>query len=579
MSFLNTVRNKTANVVEKEKEEEKNFRLGDLLKEQGLLSDRDIQIIATEQKAIGGRFGEIALNLGLVNETQITQALAKQAGMQYFDLRSEDIDVDAAQFIDSEKSREHEILPLALNDNTLLVGITEPTNVKKRDLAKKFLGQHKLEFCAIDKSELFLVQSRVFPDLNFQTKALELAEQMGKDQNKDTSSLTPRLVNAIVWDALSNKASDIHLVYGGDIFRIFYRIAGALRYMYGFKPQLYSRVAAQIKQAAGMEPGDKLHAQGGNFNFQTGSRTVNTRVSKLPTVPLQEGESLVLRLLDQNRVSLNLKTLGFYPEDVEKLKKSCTMPYGMILCTGPTGSGKTTTLYSMLSAISAFDTKILTIEDPVEYQLPGICQVQVNARAEITFASALREFLRQDPDVILVGETRDPETAKISIQAALTGHLLFSTLHTNDAAGAIPRLLNYDVDINGLQSSLAVIIAQRLVRKLCKHCHEERPLTADEKELFLRHSVKAPETVRIASEKKSSTCKFCNGGYSSPTIIYETIYMDEDLREMIRKGISHREFQSAAIKKGMKTMIQCGLQKVADHTTSFSEVLKVTRVG
>ena len=584
VSFLKSAT--TAKSIEsdaKEREKEKEYsRIGEILQRKGVLSPRDIEIIVTEQKAIsGGKFGEVALKLGLLTEKQITEVLAEQAGIDVYDLYSGEIDYAVAQLISSEESREHGMLPLKRTTaGKIIVGITEPGNNTVKDVARRVLGS-AVTFVAVDRSDLYLTQSRIYSDLNFQNQAESLAyeiiNEVPDDKKPAPKVLVPKLVSAIVWDALANRASDIHMICTGEVFRVQYRIAGVLKYKYGFPVELFSRVAAQIKGFASMEQGDKLHTGDGTWDFNAGNRIVSLRISKMPINPAPDGESLVARVLDQSRVALDLNKLGFYPEDVELLTAVAQDPFGMALCTGPTGSGKTTTLYSLLGTLKAFDTNIMTIENPVEYKIPGVRQVQVNEKANITFSSALRTFLRQDPDVILVGEIRDSETAKISVQSAITGHLVFSTLHTNDAPSAVTRLMSYGADPTAVQSSLTCVIAQRLVRKVCPHCSIERQLTPREIQKFERNNVPVPATVRDVDPEKYQDCHTCHDGFTIPTIIYEIMKVDAEIRKFLRPETEVQTLKDLALSKGMTTMLQNGLRKVADGITTMSEIQRVSR--
>ena len=556
-------------------------RLGEILRKEGYISDFDLEVVLTEQEAIGDdRFGVIAQRLGIVTEKQLTKALGKQCGLGYFDLRSEWIDPAVANMLDSSESRRRNVLPLYKEeDGTIVIGLADPTDIKTKDRVKQLLGTSKLKYVAIERSQLTLVQANLYQDLNFRKRVKSIAADLskGSDINEATARTeVPRLVNSIIWDALASRASDVHLVFSADIFRVFYRISGELKYVFALRPELFQRVSAQIKQVAGMDVGERMSYGDGMWAFNAGDRTVNIRVSKMPTVPIQEGESLVLRILDQSQVSLDIETLGFYEEDIEVLDAVKNLPYGMVLVTGPTGSGKTTTLYSLLSSMSVFSQNVITVENPVEYQIPGIRQVQVNEKAGITFSSALRTFLRQDPDVILVGEVRDADTAKIATNAAVTGHLVLSTLHTNDAVSAIPRLIDFDVDGNSLQSSVSCVIAQRLVRKVCGKCAVEREPTDTETVLYEANEIDVPATVVEPDPESARSCSMCTDGYTKPTVVYELFKVDSEVRDMIRPETPFRELHNIALKKGMRTMLQSALMKAADHVTSMAEVKKIS---
>ncbi|MFW6283474.1 MAG: GspE/PulE family protein [Minisyncoccales bacterium] len=555
--------------------------LGDLLKKENILTNESIEIILKEQKISKEKFGKIAQKLGFANEIQISKALASQANMSYFNLEDSFIDNNFARKVSAKDAREYNFLPLyESEENTLVFGITYPTDIKAKDKIKQLFSSSskKIVFVIVDLSELYLVQARIYSELNFRLQIEYLAKKISEninDQNIEKSDV-PQIVNYIIWDALSLKASDIHLVYNEDIFRVFYRINGQIKYVYALDKNIYSKISTQIKYTAGMELGEKLKQGDGQFKFNTEKRNVSIRVSKLPTIPLQTGESLVLRLLDQNKINLNIEKLGFFEEDYIKLKKICENANGMILCTGPTGSGKSTTLYSLLTSLNVFSVNILTVENPVEYQIAGVRQVQVNEKSGLTFANTLKTFLRHDPDVILVGEIRDKETAEIAIQSSLTGHLVLSTLHTNDAVSAVPRLFDFGINKTSLQSSVKCIIAQRLVKKLCS-CKIKREIKKSEVEFFKKNDVEAPVYLYEPNNLKENKCKLCVNGFLSSTIIYEIIFIDNDIvKEFISPDIKYTELKKNIVQnRGVDNITQNGLKKVAQGLTSFEEILRV----
>jgi type IV pilus assembly protein PilB len=556
--------------------------IGEILVRLGYMSQSDGEIVLSEQKMLGGKFGEVAIRLGVVTEREVSVALANQAHVEFCDLRSVEIDYETAVLIPYEECQRLDILPLYTRDNKIYVALASPNDISKRDAPKRLLSRQRKEIVivGVEESELMFAHSRVFEELSFRKQVRDYTQQLfGTHRTSDVTSaedraMIPKLVSAIIHDALATRASDIHMVQSDDAFRIFYRADGDLQYIMTLPPYAFAKVAAQIKQKCGLEPGDRLHTLDGSWNFISGNRMINIRVSKIPTIPAQQGESLVLRILDRNRVNLDLKSLGFLPEVSAQIEKICHMPHGMILCTGPTGSGKTTTLYSMLSTRSPFDTNILTVENPVEYQMPGVRQVQVNEKADVTFASALRSFLRQDPDVILVGEIRDHETAEIAVNAALTGHLVLSTLHTNDAIGAIPRLLDFKIEPTLLRSSLTCIVAQRLVKKLCTNCRILRDLYADELEAYVESGLEPPQQIYEANQ---NGCPSCRRGYTSPTVIYEVLTLDDDMRDLIGTNASEQTIFQTAMKSGMKPLFSVGLEKVSAGLTTLSEVYRVAK--
>lgn len=539
-----------------------------------------ISTIIKEQKAFPKKkFGEIALSLDFVSETDIARNLALQSGLEYVDLKKVSLDPVLARRITPGIAETYKILPLYRDGDTCVVAIADPFSYEARMAASEALKE-PVRFCVVEPSALtFLIQA-VFAELSYERAIDELMEQALQAIRKEGKTVRLPFVSQLflnlVYKGLADGATDVHLVADRNAFRIFYRVRSQLIHFRTYDRALYDYVASYVKQLAGMNTGDRLHLEDGSLAISLDSRPVYLRVSKVPTVPPQEGESLVLRILDKNRVTLRLTHIGFYEEDLERFRKAVLSSYGMILITGPTGSGKTTTLYSALLERNPFTTVMLTVEEPVEYQIPGIRQVQVNPAAGITFASALRAFLRQDPDVILVGEIRDRETAETAMHAALTGHLVLSTLHTNSAVEAIPRLEEFGITRSVMASALLAVTAQRLVRVLCPRCKKEVPLSPDEANFFLKNGVEPPELV--FAPFPDPHCEMCSGtGFASMTMIYELLFVDRDVQQLIMNGASPIDISSFLAGRGMQTLVQVGLRKVKDGVTCVSEVQRFAR--
>lgn len=555
-------------------------KFGDTLKEQGKLTEEMIATIVKEQNAFPGKkFGEIALSLDFLGEADVAKTLAVQSGLAYLDLKGIALDPALARRLTPAVAEAYKVLPLCRKNGVCIVGIADPFSYEARMAVFEALKE-PVEFCVVEPSALtFLIQA-VFVELSYEKRIDELVEQaiqiVRKEDKLARVSLVPELFLALAYKGLADGATDIHLVADRTAFRVFYRVRSQLMHFRTYDRILYDYVASYVKQAAGMSSGDRLHLEDGSLAVSLGSRQVYLRVSKVPTVPAQEGESLVLRILDKTRVTLKLTHIGFYEEDLERFKKAVLSSYGMVLITGPTGSGKTTTLYSALLERNPFTTVMLTVEEPVEYQIPGIRQVQVNPAAGITFASALRAFLRQDPDVILVGEIRDRETAETAVHAALTGHLVLSTLHTNTAVETIPRLEEFGITRSVMASALLAVMAQRLVRVLCPRCKKEVPVTEEDRKFFRENGIEPP--VSVFAPFPDPQCEMCGGtGFSSMTMIYELLFVDREIQSLIMTGASLADISVALAEKGMQSFVQTGLRKVMDGVTCISEVQRFAR--
>ena len=532
----------------------------------------------------GGRLGAELAKLGFLEENELTAFLSKQYGVPAIDLREFDIDNETIALIPREVVHKHKVIPVNRTGSTLIVAMADPSNIFAVDDIK-FLTGYNVEIVVASEEDIEGAEEKYyntsvnFDDVmdDFEDGEVEFDEEDEDDLNvldlEKSAGDAPviKLVNLILMDAIRKNASDIHCEPFEKSFRIRYRIDGMLYEVMKPPVKLKSAITSRLKIMASLDIAERRLPQDGRIKMKLGkNREMDFRVSTLPTI---WGEKVVLRLLDKSNLQLDMTKLGFEERTLEKFKESIYQPYGMILITGPTGSGKTTTLYSVLSELNKSTTNISTAEDPVEYNLFGINQVQMQDDIGLNFATALRSFLRQDPDIILVGEIRDFETAEIGIKAALTGHLVLSTLHTNDAPSSISRLLNMGIEPFLVSSSVLMIGAQRLVRRTCNDCKEPVEVT---EQTLLDLGVK-PEDVEDFDVMQGTGCRTCNNtGYKGRSACYEVMPMTEEVREFVLNGASTLEVKREAIRQGMKTLRQAALTKLADGETTIEEVVRMT---
>ena len=498
--------------------------------------------------------------------------------------------IDAADFpekpplvngLTSQQMQQWKVVPVEVNQEEVRVAMSDPLDIYLVELLEE-IYQKKIRPVHASQEDILTVLYRWYEadsdmeaEEEDETSAIEDGLWDDPEQLRDLATEAPvvRLVNHVINQALEVKASDIHFEPFRDNLKIRFRIDGVLHDVETVSKKLQPAITSRLKLMAKMNIAEMRLPQDGRIKVKDGQREIDIRVSSLPTI---FGESIVLRLLNRDEVKLELESLGIAPDILERFDRLIRRPYGMILVTGPTGSGKTTTLYSVMNRINSPDKKIVTVEDPVEYQLEGINQLQVKSGIGLTFASALRTILRQDPDVILIGEIRDRETAEIAVQSALTGHLVFSTLHTNDAASAITRLQEMGVESYLISSCLLAIMAQRLVRKICPHCREEYDLPSE----FVAEAASALGVSEDEVPRKTwrgAGCPSCaNTGYSGRTGIYELIEISEAIASLILNGENSSAISSRAQKLGMRTLRQDGLARVLEGVTTLEEVMRVT---
>ena len=554
--------------------------IGQVLKEQGAIHEGMVQEALAIQRDKGGRFGEILLGLGHIDRPALARALATQAGLDYWDLAARPPAQDAIAKVDGGTARAFAILPVALGGKQLTVALGDPLNASMlADLA--FSSGCEVRGVVADEALIQQGLERFYREEAGDAKSRirqlvqELQQQGGKLDLEDKAAMAAaapvvKLLNYILYQAIRDKASDIHLEPFEHEFKIRYRVDGALFELEAPPPHLAEALIARVKVMADLDIAETRLPQDGRIELTVGGRSVDLRVSTLPTM---FGESTVMRILDRSVVSLDLDNLGLFQSTKDQLRRFVDLPHGIVLVTGPTGSGKTTTLYAMLNEANKEDVKIITVEDPVEYDLEGIIQIPVNEEIDVTYAKVLRTILRQDPDVILVGEIRDRETAQTAIEASLTGHLVFSTLHTNDAPSAVTRLADIGVEPFLLTATLQGILAQRLVRRICSQCKVlYDPSDQVIKELALPEGLAAGR--QFAHGKGCEHCNFT--GYKGRMALTETLVLTDRLREMILGNASTSQLAAAAIEDGMDTLRECGLRAIFEGSTTVDEVLRET---
>lgn len=556
------------------------LRLGEILLKEGLLTQQQLDETLRFQKSSGRTIGDIIVDRGFVSEQDLANALAKQLDIPFVSIKDGSLvpsdKGNLTKVVPEAFSVRHIVLPLSKHLKSLTVAFANPLDLLVVDNLKKITG------CEINpviatKSDLREAINKFYGGKDLLEEAvdktytlqegLELIPVQQKESLEDTVSKAEdapviKLVNLLLIQAVKERASDIHIEPFRDKINVRFRIDGILHKIAPPSQHLLPALISRIKILSKMDISEKRLPQDGGFSVKVEDRPIDLRVSVIPTI---YGEKGVLRILDKGAISLDLERLGFSEKDLAIFKKAITTPYGLILITGPTGSGKSTTLYSALNFIMTPKKNIITIEDPVEYQISGINQVQVKPKIGLAFAEGLRSFLRQDPDIIMVGEIRDLETAEICIRAALTGHLVLSTLHTNDAPSAITRLVDIGLEQYLVASGLILLMAQRLVRKLCPKCKEPTKLPT---ELIKKYNIAQQDAF------KAKGCEFCRQtGYSGRTAIHEVLLVTPEMRELIAKGTSTTQIREAARQTGMKTLLEDGLHKAIEGITSVEEIM------
>ncbi|MEM1178942.1 MAG: type IV-A pilus assembly ATPase PilB [Acidobacteriota bacterium] len=568
-------------------------RLGDLLVKAGKISTDQLRDALKKQREEGGRIGTNLIKMGLISEPELVEFLSKQFRVSAINLGQVAIDEAVVKLIPADVARKYTIMPVSKAGAKVTIAMLDPSNVFAMDDIKFMTGYNVEPVIASESAIRAAIEryygathalelKKVMEELDDEPMGEELEvlddepEEFDLDQLEDESDEAPvvRLVNIILTDAIKRGASDIHIEPYEKKYRCRYRIDGLLYEVMHPPLRLREAITSRIKIMAKLDIAEKRLPQDGRIKIKTKidnkDKELDYRVSCLPTI---FGEKIVLRLLDKDKLMLDMTKLGFEPESLSWFEYAIAQPYGMVLVTGPTGSGKTNTLYSALSNVNTPETNIMTAEDPVEFNLPGINQVQMKESIGLNFAAALRSFLRQDPNTVLVGEIRDFETAEVAIKAALTGHLVLSTLHTNDAPSTINRLMNMGIEPFLVATSVNLVVAQRLVRRVCKFCKE--PFEANPSELMqVGFSEREARTLKLF---KGRGCEQCGDtGYKGRVGLYEVMRVDDDLRDLILSGASSIELREKAVENGMITLRGSGLQKIRDGLTSIEEVVRET---
>lgn len=561
--------------------QQKKKMLGEMLIAEGLITQMQLDKALREQEFNGGRLGRVLGNLGYVTEEGIIKVLGKQMGISHVELGRIVIDPDVVHLVPELVARRHQVLPLFKKGTSLTLAMVDPLNVFAIDDIHQITGL-EINPAVGTEREIIKAIERFYSGTGTMQDAIREADLKGMmeveesiPEQADLAEDSPvvKFVNTLLGQAVKEGASDVHLEPDGEIIRIRYRVDGLLHDVMTAPKSLQAGVISRIKILASLDIAEKRVPQDGRFEMKVGEKDIDIRLSTLPTI---FGEKIVMRLLDKMSVLIGLKELGFEAEILQDFDRYFRRPYGLILVTGSTGSGKTTTLYAVLQTINTPEKNIVTIEDPVEYQLKRITQVQVNMKVGVTFANGLRSILRQDPDVVMVGEIRDRDTATIAIQAALTGHLVMSTLHTNDAPGAIARLIDMGAEPFLIASSLTAVVAEKLVRRLCKGCVSPYTPPADLLErLGMRDLLESRQQLSFS---KGTGCAECRGtGYTGRVGLFELLPVDDAIRSLIVSRASSAEIRKAALQAKYRPLRTDGILKALQGLTTLEEVLRVTQ--
>lgn len=553
----------------------KNLRLGDMLVSSGKLSREQLEEAINLQKTEKTkRLGEIIVELGYTSEEDVLKMIEEQLGIPILDLANYNVNPKATAMVPENIARKYDLIPVDVLDNELLVAMSDPLNIFALDDIRLVTGM-KLRTALASKTVIERTVNKYYSQEGSRKIVKEFEEEFvpgsqmeieDSEQLDVNSAPVVKLVNTIISQAMRNKASDIHIEPYEGIIRVRIRIDGDLQEIMRFSKRSHMAIVTRIKIMGRMDIAERRLPQDGRVEMEIEGRGIDMRISSLPTL---YGEKIVIRLLDGDGFVFSKEDLGFSDQDLKTFDKIIHHPYGIILVTGPTGSGKSTTLYTVLKDLNKEAQNIITVEDPVEYKLQGINQVQVNNKAGLTFASGLRSILRQDPDIIMVGEIRDSETAEIAVRASITGHLVLSTLHTNDTASTIARLVDMGIEPYMVSTSIIGIVSQRLVKRLCPSCRVEYPADDREKELL------GVENGRELKLYKAKGCNKCIRGYRGRIPIHEVMYLDENIRKLIDRRSSTNEIKKQAMSGGMTTLKDSVNRIAIEGITSMEEVMRI----
>ena len=551
-------------------------QLGEVLLEEGLITYEHLQEAVEEQRRLGRSLGRILIDKGFVTESNLVAALAKRLGLQFVDLTEYQVDPSASGLIPESLARRYKALPVGFDEGKVVVAMSDPSNVLAQDDIRTLTGREIVPVVATATDILAAISriQRLDHSVESITADLLVEEEEATDiaRARELVEEAPivKLVNLLITQAVEQRASDIHIEPQERDLRIRYRIDGVLHEVMRPPKSIQSGVLSRLKIMAEMDIAERRVPQDGRVGLVVGGRSIDLRVASLPTV---YGEKIVLRILDKSNVLLQLEDLGFSPANFKRFESAYTKPYGLILVTGPTGSGKSTTLYATLNILNQPDRNIITVEDPVEYRLPGVNQIQTNNKAGLNFASALRSILRSDPDVVLIGEIRDRETAQIAIEASLTGHLVLSTLHTNDAPSAVSRLIEMGIEPFLVSSSVDAVLAQRLARRLCPKCKEAYTPT---REALLENRFPVGDDEEPPTLFRAVGCSHCSKtGYRGRMALHEVMLMSEEIERLAVERRSSDDIKRAALEQGMVELRGDGIAKVRAGVTSIEEIQRV----
>ncbi len=550
-------------------------QLGDILLEGGLVTPVQMDAAYEEQERVGRALGRVLIDQGVLSESQLVSALATQIGLRFVDLGDIAVDGSAVGRVPGAVCRRHSAIPIGFEDGRLLVAMADPANVFAIDDIRSLTGMDVKPVVAT-RSDVAAAIDRYYradSDLDDLTSALgmdEEEEDLSKVKEIVEDAPIVKYVNLLITQAIQDRASDIHLEPTESDLRVRFRIDGVLHEVMRSPKAIQSGVISRLKIMADINIAERRVPQDGRLSVNANGKKIDLRVATLPTV---WGEKVVMRILDNSTVRLDLTDLGFAEANYERFSASFTKPYGMILVTGPTGSGKSTTLYATLNIVSRPEVNVITVEDPVEYRLPNINQVQTNVKAGLTFASALRSILRSDPDIVLIGEIRDHETAQIAIEAALTGHLVLSTLHTNDAPSAVTRLTEMGIEPFLVGSALDAVLAQRLARRLCSKCKESYTPT---QEALVQARFPWEDGKDLPTLYRPVGCTACSKtGYKGRLALHEVMVVSEEIERLAVERAPATTIEHVAREQGMRTLREDGLDKVLGGVTSLDEILRV----
>lgn len=552
----------------------KNLKLGELLLKSGKITKEDLDIALLEQKNTNKKLGKIFVEKKILSNTDIVNILSIQLGFSKVDIRKYPINIKAVHMIPGSMARKYNLIPIDIIDTKLVIAMTDPLNFYAIEDIELFTKM-KLEIVISLEDETINVIDKYFSSESSNKILEEFEEYQNSDENLEkeiledaevTSAPIVRLLNSIIEQAVRDKASDIHIEPFSEYVRVRIRVDGDLKEIMTLSKGNLLPIVTRIKIISSMNIAERRIPQDGRIETSVFGRDIDMRISILPTV---YGEKIVIRLLDKSGFDYSKENLGLSQGNLKKLNSILSRPYGIILVTGPTGSGKTTTLYSILKEFNTMDRNIITVEDPVEYKLDGVNQVQVNPKTGMSFSSGLRSILRQDPDIIMIGEIRDSETADIAIRASITGHLVLSTLHTNDSPSTVARLIDMGIEHYLVSSSINGVISQRLVKLLCNNCKTTFKADDIEKELL---EIDPSEDITLY---KPVGCNSCNGGYRGRKAIHEIMEMEDNIKRKITKEIDIENISEEALKNGMSTLIQEARSLVLNGETSIEEAIKI----